>query len=288
MTEWEVAFRDNAELLERPLWDDRTETVVWVDCNAGFVHRLDMAGGYTAIDVGKRVGAAGLRDNGGIVVARDDGLLFLGADGTPDRDGVPFTLAPNVRFNDGACDPAGRFLIGTCSTDGSRGQGALYSVEPDGMVTELLSGITESNGLAWSLDGRTMYYIDTGEPQIRRYSYDPATGTLGDMGVLFMFSEGEGIADGLIVDAEGMLWAAMWEGFSVWRIAPDGRILLRLATPVSRPTCPVFGGPRLDRLYVTTAWEGMDPSARAAEPLAGSLLVTVPGSTGQPAFRFAG
>src|SRR5581483_5009459 len=111
-----------------------------------------------------------------------------------------------VRFNDGACDPAGRFLIGTCSTDGSRGQGALYSVEPHGTVTQLLSGITESNGLAWSLDGRTMYYIDTGTPKIQRYSYDPLTGTLGDRGVLIGFSQGEGIADGLIVDAEGSLW----------------------------------------------------------------------------------
>ncbi len=288
MTEWEIAFRDDAELLERPVWDDRTGAVIWVECNAGFVHRLDIPGGHTAIDVGRRVGAAALRDNGGIVVARDDGLLFLGADGEPDRDEVPFSLASNVRFNDGACDPAGRFVVGTCSTDGSRGQGALYSVAPDGRVTELLSGITESNGLAWSLDGLTMYYIDTGEPKIRRYSYDPSTGMLGDMDVLITFSEGEGIADGLIIDAEDVLWAAMWEGFSVCRISSDGRVLQRLATPVSRPTCPAFGGPGLDRLYLTTAWEGMDAAARAAEPLAGSLLVTVPGSKGLPAYRFAG
>ena len=288
MTEWEIAFRDDAELLERPVWDDRTGAVIWVDCNAGFVHRLDTAGGHTAIDVGRRVGAAALRDNGGIVVARDDGLLFLGADGKPDRDDVHFSLAANVRFNDGACDPTGRFVIGTCSTDGSRGQAALYSVQRDGAVTELLSDITESNGLAWSLDGRTMYYVDTGEPTIRRYSYDPSTGMLGDMGVLITFSEGEGIPDGLIVDAGGMVWAAMWEGFSVCRISPDGRVLQRLATPVSRPTCPAFGGPALDRLYLTSAWEGMDAAARTAEPLAGSLLVTVPGPTGLPAFRFAG
>jgi sugar lactone lactonase YvrE len=288
VTDWEIAFRDDAELLERPVWDDRTGTVVWVDCNAGLVHRLDMAGRHTVIDAGKRVGAAALRENGGIVVARDDGLIFLGADGAPDRDEVPFSLAPNVRFNDGACDPAGRFLIGTCSTDGSRGQGALYSVESDGTVTELMSHITESNGLAWSLDGRTMYYIDTGQPEIGRFPYDPAMGTIGEMGSLIRFSEGEGIADGLIVDAEGMLWAAMWEGSSVCRISPGGRILHRLATPVSRPTCPAFGGPRLDRLYVTTAWEGMEEAARATEPLAGSLLVTTPGPSGLAALRFAG
>jgi sugar lactone lactonase YvrE len=288
VTTWETAFADDAELLERPLWDDRTDTLVWVDCNAGLVHRLSDAGGHTVIDAGRLVGAAALRDNGGLVVARDNGLLFLGPDGAPDRDEIAFGLFRNVRFNDGACDPAGRFLIGTTSTDGSRGQGALYSVEPGGTVTELLSGITESNGLAWSLDGREMYYVDSGEPEIRRYDYDPATGSLGAMEVLIAFTDDEGLADGLIVDAEGTIWAAMWEGSSVCRISPDGDVLATLGMPVSQPTCPAFGGLDLDRLYVTTAWEGMDSQARAAEPLAGSVLVAVPGATGLPALRFAG
>jgi sugar lactone lactonase YvrE len=288
VTTWETAFADDAELLERPLWDDRTGSLVWVDCNAGLVHRLNGDGAHTVIDAGCLVGAAALRDNGGLVVARGDGLLFLAAGGTPDRDEITFGLAPNVRFNDGACDAAGRFLIGTCSTDGSRGQGALYSVEPDGSVTQLLSGITESNGIAWSPAGDILYYIDSGEPEIRRYPYDRATGALGGMDVLVRFPEADGFADGLIVDAQGALWAAMWEGSSVCRISPGGEVLTRLEMPVSQPTCPAFGGPGLDRLFVTTAWEGMDATARAAEPLAGSVLVTVPGATGLPPLRFAG
>ncbi len=288
MTSWQTAFADDAELLERPLWDDRTQTVVWVDCNRGFVHRLGEDGGHTSFRAGELVGAAALRDNGGLVVARDDGLLLVGPDEAADRPEIAFGLAPNVRFNDGACDPDGRFLIGTCSTDGSRGQGALYSVDPAGAVTELLSGITESNGLAWSLDGRVMYYIDTGEPEILRYPYDRSTGALGEPDVLIRFDEPDGLADGLIVDAHGDIWAAMWEGSSVWRISPEGEVRDRLEMPVSRPTCAAFGGAGLDRLYVTTAWEGMDARARAAEPLAGSLLVTVPGAIGLPALRFAG
>jgi L-arabinonolactonase len=155
-------------------------------------------------------------------------------------------------------------------------------------VTELLPGITESNGLAWSLDWHVVYYIDSGEREIRRYAYDLATGLLSEPEVLIEFTEEQGFADGLIVDAEGMLWAAMWEGSAVCRISPEGEVLEHLAMPVSQPTCPAFGGAGLDRLYVTTAWEGMDASARAAEPLAGSLLVTVPGATGLPVLRFAG
>jgi sugar lactone lactonase YvrE len=133
-----------------------------------------------------------------------------------------------------------------------------------------------------------MYYVDSGEPEIRRYAYDRATGQIRDAGLLAVFPAEEGIPDGLIVDAEGAIWAAMWEGSQTCRISAAGEVLERLPMPVSRPTCPTFGGPGLDRLYVTTAWEGMDEQARAAEPLAGSLLVTVPGATGAPALRFAG
>ena len=288
MTDWDTAFADDVELAERPLWDDRTESVVWVDCYGGAVHRLWEDGRHRVLATGDEIGAAGLRENGGLVVARGDGLLFLGPDGEPDREEILFGLPAQVRFNDGACDPDGRFLIGTCSTVGSRGQGALYSVERDGGVTELLSGITESNGLAWSLDGTVLYYVDSGEPEIRRHPYDRATGWLGTGEVLLAFSPEQGVADGLIVDAEGAIWAAMWEGSAVCRISPEGEILEDLAMPVSRPTCPAFGGAGLDQLYVTTAWEGMTAEERAAEPLAGSLLVTAPGARGLPPFRFAG
>jgi sugar lactone lactonase YvrE len=288
VTVWETAFADDAELGERPLWDDRTGAVVWVDGYGGIVHRLAENGSHTALDVGAPLGAAGLRDGDGLVVARGDGVAFLGPDGAADRPEIAFDLAANVRFNDGACDPAGRFLIGTCAADGSIGKGALYSVRPDGGVEELLTGVTESNGLAWSADGGTMYYVDSGERCLRAYAYDVDSGRLGARRDVVVFPDDDGIPDGLIVDADDAVWVAMWEGACVRRYGPRGELLMQLETPVSRPTCAAFGGPELDRLYLATAWEGMDAEERAREPLAGSLLVARPGVRGVPAHRFGG
>jgi sugar lactone lactonase YvrE len=272
---WETAYADDAELGERPLWDERTGTLIWVDAYGGIVHRLGDDGRHTALAVGPPLGAAALREGGGLVVARGDGVAFRASDGTVDRPEISFGLAGNERFNDGACDPAGRFLIGTCAADGSTGIGALHSVSGDGEVVELLSGITESNGLAWSADGGTMYYVDSGEACLRAYPYDAATGRIGDRRDVVVF-------------ADGAVWVAMWEGASVRRYSPAGELLMQIETPVSRPTCAAFGGPALDRLYLTTSWEGMDASERAREPLAGSVLVTRPGVRGVAAARFAG
>jgi sugar lactone lactonase YvrE len=288
VTIWETAYPDDAELSERPLWDERTESLTWVDCYGGRVHRLAEDGAHTVLDVGGIVGAAALRENGGLVVARGSGLLFLGPDGRTDRSEIPFDVGPRLQFNDGACDPRGRLLIGTCSSDYSPGLGALYSVEPDGTVIELLSPVTESNGVGWSLDGQTMYYVDSGTPEILAFDYDLSSGRLGHRRTLVRFGDEDGEPDGLIVDAEGAIWVALWEGSQVQRLSPQGALLERLATPVSRPTCPALGGPDLDRLYVTTSWEGLDEAARRAEPQAGSVLVTQSTATGLPPFRFAG
>ena len=178
------------------------------------------------------------------------------------------------------CDPAGRFLVGTTSLDGRREQGHLLSVWPDGRIEVLLDRISESNGLCWSLDGSTLYYVDSGEPYVRAYAYDQDTGRLGPRTDLIAIPEQAGEPDGLSIDEEGAIWVALWRGSAVRRYGPDGRLLAHLRMLASRPTCPGFGGDRLDRLYVTTAWEGMTPDERAGEPWAGHILVTAPGISG--------
>jgi sugar lactone lactonase YvrE len=285
---FQVAVAEPVELAERPLWDDRVALLRWVDILAGDVHSLASDGTHEVRHVGEPVGSIGLRAGGGIVVARGGGLLFLDGDGHVDRPEISLDLAPQTRFNDGACDPAGRFWIGTCATDGVAGRGVVYRVDPDGAFAVVLRDVSISNGLAWSLDGTTVYYVDSGDPCIRAYPYDVATGALGARRDLVVFGPGDGVPDGLIVDAEGAIWVAMWEGGCVRRYAPDGALLARIATPTSRPTCPAFGGAALDRLYVTTAWEDMTPAERAAEPLAGTILVADVGVRGLPALRFAG
>ena len=185
----------------------------------------------------------------------------------------------------------GRVWAGTVAGDRRAGAGTLYRLDPSGEIVVVLDGVTESNGLGWSPDGGTFYYIDSAEPRprIRSFPCDLAAGTLGTPSDLVQPTPAQGIPDGLVVDADGCLWVAFWGGSAVRRYAPDGSLLAELEVPVSQPSCPAFGGPDLGELFVTTAWENMTQAQRAAEPLAGHVLHTrVEGVRGQPAGQFGG
>jgi sugar lactone lactonase YvrE len=289
---WEVAAAAGAELGERPVWDANADCLIWVDINAGVLHRLTVDEGDTVVaGAGVPVGAAAPRARGGYVLATSDGFRLLASDGSADGPRiVPPGMPANVRFNDGACDPAGRFWAGTAATDDSAGTASLYRLDVDGSVTEVLGGLTESNGLGWSPDAATLYYTDSGEPQsrVRAFGFDNRAGTLHDERDLIRFAPEDGIADGLVVDADGCLWIAMWDGGCVRRYTAHGELVGLYPLPVSRPTCPGFGGPDLAELYVTTAWEGLPDARRQAEPLAGHLLRSRPDARGQAPNCYAG
>ena len=177
---WEVAVPAGAELGERPFWDAATGTLGWVDIHAGRLHRYRPGAGDEVVHTaGVAVGAAAPRAGGGYVLAAADGFRLVGADGRADGGPLrPPGMAEDVRFNDGACDPAGRLWAGTVAADRRPGGGALYRLGPGGRITLMLDGVTESNGLGWSPDGGTMYYIDSGEPRprIRAFGFDAAAG----------------------------------------------------------------------------------------------------------------
>jgi sugar lactone lactonase YvrE len=314
---WEVTTAPAVELAERPVWDARTGCLIWVDIKGGQLHQLSLdqlsldqrrldqrhldrrrvgqhgppAGDIVIATAGVAVGAAAPRAGGGYVLAAADGFRLVGPDGAAQGAAMrPAGLPERVRFNDGACDPAGRFWAGTAATDSQTGTASLYRLDPDGSVTEVLAGLTESNGLGWSPDATVFYYTDSGEKRsrIRAFSYDLESGRLGTERDLIRFAPGDGIADGLAVDADGCLWIAMWDGGCVRRYSADGELLGRYQLPVSRPTCPGFGGPELDELFVTTAWEGLAAERREAEPLAGHLLRAWPGVPGLPQACYGG
>ena len=296
-TTWEVVVTAGAELGERPVWDHLRSCLVWVDINAGRLHRyrpgegneliLELAGDGQPI----AIGAAAPRRGGGYVLAAADGFRLTGPDGELAAGPLrPPGMGAGIRFNDGACDPAGRFWAGTVAADRRAGAGALYRLDASLTITTMLTGVTESNGLGWSPDGTLFYYIDSGEPEprIRVFGFDPATGELGESRDLVNFPGDGVVPDGLVVDAAGCLWVALWGGSAVHRYSPGGALLAEFPLPVSQPTCPAFGGPGLADLYVTTAWEGMDDDERSGQPLAGHLLLSHPGTTGQRAPSFAG
>jgi sugar lactone lactonase YvrE len=295
---WSVALAAGAELGERPVWDAPARGLIWVDINAGQLHRYSPGTGRDTVLVdlgpGVPVGAAAPRRLGGYVLAAADGfrLTELGwAGGLEAREPVrPAGMGADLRFNDGACDPAGRFWAGTVARDRRPGAGALYRLDGDGTITLMRSGVTESNGIGWSPAGDVMYFVDSGEarPRVRAFGYELASGTIGAGRDLIAFGPGEGIPDGLAVDAEGCLWIALWGGSQVRRYSASGALLDAVELPVSCPTCPGFGGDGLRDLYVTSAWEGMDGAARAAEPLAGHIFRIACATGGQPPVRYAG
>ncbi len=289
---WTVTAAPAVELGERPVWDASTGCVIWVDIAAGQLHRLSERDGDSVIaTAGVPVGAAAPRAGGGYVLAAADGFRLTDAAGALSAPVIrPAGMPPGVQFNDGACDPAGRFWAGTAATDGQTGTGSLYRLDADGSVTEIFGGVTESNGLGWSPDGSTFYYTDSGEPRsrVRAFDFDGASGQLARERELISFEPEEGLADGLVVDADGCLWIAMWDGGCVRRYWPGGDLLGRYPLPVSEPTCPGFGGAHLDELYLTTAWQELDSAGREAEPLAGHLLRARPGVRGLPVTGYAG
>lgn len=284
-----IAAPTAAELGERPIWDDQTGEIVWVDIVHGMIHRQTPGGDDRLISLSNRVGAVGLRANGGYIAASATSFLVLDEHGMLEKPPIDIgATSAGVSFNDGAVDAAGRFWAGTSSLTDERARGALYRLEPDGSVHSVFDGITESNGIAWSPDSRTMYYVDSGIQEIGAWNYDIASGEPTGHRTFAHFSISEGTPDGLVVDAGGNVWVALWGGSAVRCYSEVGLLLRAIELPVSRVTCPGFGGVELTDLYVTTAWEGSTVIERSREPTAGHLFIIADAGRGQRTNRFDG
>jgi len=288
----EVVLDAHAAVGEGPVWDQRTNRLFWVDIMGHKVHVYDPATDHdTSVDVGQPVGAAALREQGGMVLALRDGFALLDEDlGNLRWVAQVEEHLPTNRMNDGKCDAAGRFWAGTMAYQPELvpGQGAFYRLDPDYTVTRTVEEVTLSNGLDWSLDNRLMYYIDSTSQRIDTFPFDLETGALGVRSTAITIPQGDGLPDGMTIDAEGAIWVALHGSGTVRRYLPDGTLDRIVQLPVHMVTCPAFGGPDYEDLYITTMNYGMSPEALSAEPLAGALFKCRPGVKGRPAFRFGG
>lgn len=283
----EVLVAGGAELGEGPIWDARSGRIAWIDVHGRRIHLTDPDTGATSsIEVPIHVGAVAPRAAGGFVAALQDGFWIVDH-GSLRRLATVAEAGPDLRFNDGKCDPAGRFWAGTMPYDEVRPVGCLYRLDPGGAVARVLDGVTISNGLAWSADGRTMFYIDTPTRRIDAFSFDPVTGSIADRRAAVKIDEGAGFPDGMTIDEEGGLWVALWGGWAIHRYL-DGRLDRVIPMPIAQPTSCAFGGSNLDELFVTSAWKGLSARDRAAQPLAGSLFRLWPGVRGVASVPFAG
>ena len=288
----ELALDARAALGEGAIWNESLQRLHWVDIAGHRVFTFDPATGENhAADVGAMVGTVVPRARGGLMLALHQGFAAL----DPATGRVrPLPPPPEhdpakARFNDGKCDPAGRFWAGTMSFVKGRALGALYRLDPDGAQRVMLRDVRTSNGIVWSLDRRTMYYIDTPLMRVDAFDYDEATGAIAARRPALAIPPGIGRPDGSTLDAEGMLWIAMWAGGRVTRWNPrTGELLRTIRVPAGNVTSCAFGGPRLDTLFITTARDGLTEAQLAAQPLAGGLFRIRPGVPGLPAPAYAG
>jgi sugar lactone lactonase YvrE len=281
----DVAVAAQCELAEGPVWDPDHGLLRWVDVLAGDLHSYDPATGVRdSFATHHPVGAIGLTTSGGLVLAAVDGFALLDDSGLTRVPGFAVDRSV-VRFNDGKPDPWGNFCAGTMPWVDGRPGGALYRLRPDGQVSTLIPDVGLSNGLDWTDDRRTFYFADSDSGGVDSFDTDPDTGALGSRRRWVTIPEGDGIPDGLTLDAEGCLWLAVWGSGEVRRYSPDGRLDTVVRLPVTQATCPVFGADGV--LYITSAWEGLTPGQRARQPHAGDIFACVPGVPGRPANRFA-
>jgi sugar lactone lactonase YvrE len=200
----------------------------------------------------------------------------------------PESHIPGNRFNDGKCGPDGRFWAGTMSHTDEPGKGSFYAFDTDHSVSKKISNVSISNGMAWSADHKTFYYIDTPTFTVAAYDFDKNTAEIGNKRVVITIPKEDGSPDGMTIDSEGMLWIAHWDGWQITRWNPDtGKKLLSIPLPAARITSCAFGGDNLEDLYITSARAWLTNDQLAEQPLAGSLFVIKnTGYKGLPAFEF--
>jgi sugar lactone lactonase YvrE len=287
----ELILDAKALLGEGPCWHEPTGELYWVDIEGEAVHIFDPGTGVDRrIGVGQMPGFVVARRSGGMVVGTQHGFQALDpATGvlTPIHD--PEVGLKENRFNDGKCDSAGRLWAGTTRIAHDRADGALYCLDAGGGCHRKLGDIWISNGLAWSGDDQTMYYIDSPTQRVVAFDFDVAGGGISGQRTVIEVPEGMGTPDGMTIDEEGMLWVALWDGWRVTRWNPaDGRLLGEVEMPVARPTSCVFGGENLDELYITSASTRLPAGELAKQPLAGGLFRVRPGIRGARTHAWAG
>jgi sugar lactone lactonase YvrE len=282
-----------ASLGECPLWSDPDARLYWVDIDGREIHRYDPASGADERrSVPGRPGSIALTETAGrLLVALEHGLAFYDWDSAAYREWI--ALEPEAtgnRLNDGRCDPAGRFWVGSMfdPTSAGRSTGMLHRVGPGGDVATVRTEIGIANGLAFSPDGSTMYFADTPRQTVWAYDYDVATGDARNERVFIDFTGLPGRPDGACVDQDGCYWIACVGGWAVIRVTPDGAVDRRIDLPVQKPTMPAFGGPGLETLFVTSIGDGGSSPMAPGQHDPGGLFAIETGARGLVEPRFGG
>jgi sugar lactone lactonase YvrE len=259
-----------------------------VDIEGCALHIFDPATGLDrALPTGARVGTVVPAGPDAVVVALQSGIHRLNTTtGALTLLANPLT-GSDLRFNDGKCDPAGRLWVGTMALDARPGAAALYRLDADLSLHEVLAPVSISNGLVWTADRRTMYYVDTPTLTVQAFDYDDASGRLSPGRPVIRFAPGQGSPDGMTIDSQDNLWIALWGGGRIECYNPrTGELLHTVRVPARLTSSCAFGGPDLQTLYITTARQGLSADELRQHPHSGDLFQARPGATGVPANQF--
>ncbi len=277
-----------ALLGEGSIWHPLENKLYWIDIDGKLLHIYDpLTNTNQQHYSGARIGTVVHVRSGGALVALQNGIHKI------DTKTGEFTFIinplndPAIRFNDGKCDPSGRFWVGTLALDSRKGVGVLYRFDPDGSIHLMLENITISNGIVWSADKKIMYYIDTPTQVVQGFDYDDETGQISNGRVVVRIPKEEGAPDGMAIDNEGKLWIALWGGGAVGRFDPlTGKMLDKVNVPAPNVTSCAFGGKDFKTLYITTARKSMSEEEFKNFPLSGGLFAVEPGAQGVPTHFF--
>ncbi|MBK7081745.1 MAG: SMP-30/gluconolactonase/LRE family protein [Betaproteobacteria bacterium] len=277
-------------LAESGVWCARTQRLWWVDIRAPQVKRWDSgSGAISAWTMPELAGAVVLVDDGRVAVALQGSIHLL----DPNDGSLTTVLTlehgmPHNRLNEAKCDLQGRLWCGSMWDFGAQAAGSLYRIDRDLRATRVRADVTIPNGIAFSPEGRQMYFVDTPKGTIEVASYDTGSGQPGSWSTLVEAGLAPGKPDGSTVDSDGCIWNARYGAGCVARFRPNGELDRLIALPVTQPTSCTFGGAGLDTLFITSAAQRMDAAALAAEPLAGAVLALRPGARGLPETAFTG
>jgi sugar lactone lactonase YvrE len=278
-----AAYKTDAKLGEGAIWNHKTNELYWIDIEGKLLHIFNpKTNKNRSFSTASHIGTVVPKNNEEVLIALVDGIHTMNVNtGETNLFADMKDALTNSRLNDGKCDPSGRLWVGSMNWQQEKGKAKLFCIQNDGSVVAKIDSVTISNGIVWTKDNKTMYYVDTPTSQIKAYDFDNKTGNISNERVVVEVDTELGFPDGMTIDEDDKLWVGMWNGNAVIRFNPEtGKVIQKIEVPAHNVTSCAFGGENLETLYITTASIDMTPEEINQYPLAGSVFKIVPGVKG--------
>ena len=278
-----LEYKIKASLGEGAIWNYKTQKLYWIDIEKKQLNIYNPKSKANKIlETKSRIGTVVPFTKQEALVALEDGVHKINLQsGESNLFTDMKSELPRSRLNDGKCDPAGRFWVGSMHLEQLTGKANLYTITSENKLQKKIDSVTISNGIVWTSDKKTMYYIDTPTSSIKAYDYNNETGKISNGKVAVQIPKSLGFPDGMTIDEENMLWVGMWNGNAVIRCNPKtGKVISKVEVPAHNITSCAFGGENLDILYITSASVDMTADEIKKYPLAGSVFKIKPGVKG--------